>query len=155
LHNNVLQNINSGNKEDKYEDFVHGKRSTLNWYVQCVLARNRFSVWRISISQSVPSDWRPKAEENATRIQATFMKEDVDVVIKADETFLLLHPFEQRLIALTGVKLVGSVAQVDNEKQGATVMIACKHRTSCILPRMIIFTGEYCAKLMKHWANFD
>jgi len=93
LHYNVLQNINSGNKEDKYEDFVHGKRSTLNRYVQCMLARNRFSVWIISISQSVPSDWCSKAEENATRIRATFMKEDVDVVINADETFLLLYPF--------------------------------------------------------------
>jgi hypothetical protein len=58
-----------------------------------MLARNRFSVWIISISQSVPSDWCSKAEENATRIRATFMKEDVDVVINADETFLLLYPF--------------------------------------------------------------
>jgi len=83
------------------------------------------------------------------------LKEDVDVVINADETFLLFHPFGQRLIAPTGVKRVGSVVQVDNEKWGATVMIACEYRTSCILPPMIIFTGVYGAKLMKHWADFD
>jgi len=59
-----------------------------------------------------------KAEENAARIRATFLKEDVDVVINADETFLLFHPFGQRLIAPTGVKRAGSVVQVDNEKWG-------------------------------------
>jgi len=83
-----------------------------------VLARNRFSIRKISISQSVPVDWRSKAEENTARIRATFLKEDVDVVINADETFLLFHSFRKRLIAPTGVKQVGSVVQVDNEKWG-------------------------------------
>lgn len=155
LHHKVLKHIDSVSEENPYEDFLHGKRSTLNRYVQRVLARNRFSIRKISISQSVPVDWRSKAEENTARIQATFLKEDVDVVINADETFLLFHPFGQRLIAPTGVKRVGSVVQVDNEKWGATVMIACEYRTSCILPPMIIFTGVYGAKLMKHWADFD
>ena len=155
LHHKVLKHIDSVSEENPYEDFLHGKRSTLNRYVQRVLARNRFSIRKISISQSVPVDWRSKAEENTARIRATFLKEDVDVVINADETFLLFHPFGQRLIAPTGVKRVGSVVQVDNEKWGATVMIACEYRTSCILPPMIIFTGVYGAKLMKHWADFD
>jgi hypothetical protein len=155
LHHKVLKHIDSVSEENPYEDFLHGKRSTLNRYVQRVLARNRFSIRKISISQSVPVDWRSKAEENTARIRATFLKEDVDVVINADETFLLFHPFGQRLIAPTGVKRVGSVVQVDNEKWGATVMIACEYRTSCILPPMNIFTGVYGAKLMKHWADFD
>ena len=116
LHHKVLKHIDSVSEENPYEDFVHGKRSTLNRYVQRVLARNRFSIRKISISQSVPVDWRSKAEENTARIRATFLKEDVDVVINADETFLLFHPFGQRLIAPTGVKRVGSVVQVDNEK---------------------------------------
>jgi hypothetical protein len=47
------------------------------------------------------------------------------------------------------------VAQVDNEKFGATIMIACEYRTSTILPPMIIFPGVYCTKLMRHWANYD
>jgi hypothetical protein len=153
LHHKVLQHIAS--KEDQYEDFVHGKRSTLNRYVLRVFARNRFSIQKNSISQSVPADWQLKAEENAARIRATFLKEDVDVVINADETFLLFHPFGKRLIAPTGVKQVRSVVQVDNEKWGATVMIVCNYCTSCILPLMIIFTGVYGAKLMKHWVDFN
>ncbi len=84
-----------------------------------------------------------------------FSQENVDVVVNADETFLLFHPFGERLIAKTGVKRVGIVAQVDYEKFGATVMIACEYRTSTILAPMIIFTGVYCAKLMKQWANFN
>lgn len=155
LHHKIFKHLESVSKEDLYEDFLHGKRCTLNRYVQRVLARNKFSIRKISISQSVPTDWRSKAEDNTARIRATFLKEDVDVVINADETFLLFHPFGQRLIAPTGVKRVGSVVQVDNEKWGATVMIACEFRTSCILPPMIIFTGVYGAKLMKHWADFD
>jgi hypothetical protein len=140
---------------DIYDDVVGANRNTLNRYVQRVLARHKFSVRKVSISQSIPSDWRSKAEANAARIRETFSNENVDVVVNADETFLLFHPFGERLIARTGVKRVGSVAQVDNEKFGATIMIACEYRTSTILPPMIIFTGVYCAKLMKHWANFD
>jgi len=45
--------------------------------------------------------------------------------------------------------------QVDNEKFGATVMIACEYQTSSILPPMVIFTGVYCAKLMTQWAKYS
>jgi hypothetical protein len=43
---------------------------------------------------------------------------------------------------------------VDNEMFGATVLIACEYWTSSILPPMIIFTGVYCAKLMKEWSSY-
>jgi len=33
-------------------------------------------------------------------------------------------------------------------------LIACEYRTSSILPPMIIFTGVYCAKLMKEWSSY-
>ncbi len=73
--------------------------------------------------------------------------------MNADETFLLFHPFGDKVIAPTGKKRVGTAAQVDNEKFGATVMIACEYKTSSILPPMIIFTGVYCAKLMMEWST--
>ena len=151
----MLQHVKEQGDKETTDAFLNGKRATLNKYVARVLARNKFSVQKISISQSVPPDWRQKAEENAARIRKTFSSENVDVVVNADETFLLFHPLGQRLIAPTGVKRVGTALQVDNEKWGATVMIACEYRTSSILPPMIIFTGVHCAKLMKHWADFD
>jgi len=155
LRHLVLDHVGKQDDKDTVDSFVNGKRATLNKYVQCVLARNNYSVRKISISQSVPPDWHQKAQENAARIRKTFCKEKVAVVVNADETFLLLQPFGQRLIASTGVKRVGTALQVDNKKWGATVMIACEYKTSSILPPMVIFTGVYCAKLMKHWADFD
>ena len=117
--------------------------------------RNRISVRKMSILQSVPVDWRSKAEQNTSRIREKFLSEKVDVVVNADETFLLFHPLGDRLVAPTGVKRVGTVVQADNEKFGATVLIACEYKTSSILPPMIIFTGVYGAKLMSQWAGFD
>jgi hypothetical protein len=96
--------------------------------------------------ESTPVDWRIKSEQNCARIRQRFLKEDVDVVVNADETFLLFHPFRENLIAPRGVKRVGAAMQVDNKKFGATVMIACEFRTSSILPPVIIFTGVHCAK---------
>jgi hypothetical protein len=58
-----------------------------------------------------------------------FLREKVDVVVNADETFLLFHPFGNQLVAPTGVKHVGTVVQADNEKFGATVLIACVYKT--------------------------
>jgi hypothetical protein len=72
-----------------------------------------------------------------------------------DETFLLFHPFGEKLIAPTGIKRVGSAVQVNNEKWGATVMISCEFCTSSILPPMVIFTGVYCAKLMTQCAKYS
>jgi hypothetical protein len=90
----------------------------LNKYAAGVLARNNFSIRKISISQSVSPNWHQKAEENVSRIRKTFSSENVDVVVNANETFLLFHPLGQRLIAPTGVKHVGTALQVDNEKWG-------------------------------------
>ncbi len=151
----VQQHISADDNPQALKTFVEGKRNTLQKFISRVLKRNRWSVRKISISQSIPVDWRQKAEENSARIREKFTMENVDVVVNADETFLLFHPFGDKLIAPTGIKRVGTAVQVDNEKWGATVMIACEYRTSSILPPMVIFTGVYCAKLMTQWANFS
>jgi hypothetical protein len=113
---------------------VKGKQNTFHKFMSRVLKRNQWSVRKITISQSVPVDWRQKAEMNSARIREKFREENVDVVVNADETFLLFHPFGEKLIAPTGIKRVGSAVQVDNEKWGATVIISCEFRTSSILP---------------------
>ena len=97
----------------------------------------------------MPPDWREKAMENVARTRNTLSKQKVDVVINADETFLLFHPFGQWLIAPTGIKCIRTAVQVDNEKWGVTVMISCEYWMSSILPPMIIFMGVYCVKWMK------
>ena len=141
----MQQHISADDNPQALKTFVEGKRNTLQKFISRVLKRNRWSVRKISILQSIPVDWRQKAEENSARIREKFTMENVDVVVNADETFLLFHPFGDKLIAPTGIKRVGTAVQVDNEKWGATVMIACEYRTSSILPPMMIFTGVYCA----------
>jgi len=135
--------------------FVNGKKNTVHQFVGHVLKANKYSIRKNSISQSVPLDWRNKAEENALRIRTLFKNEKVDVVINADETFVLFHMKDTRLIVPQGIKRVGTSTQVDNEKMGATVLISCEFRTSMILPPMVIFTGVYGAKLMQQWENFE
>jgi hypothetical protein len=135
--------------------FVDGKDNSVRIFLKRTLSKYKYSVRKNYISQSVPVDWRSKAEENTLRIRNLFKKEDVDVVINADETFVLFHMQDGRLIVPTGMKRVGTAAQVDNDKMGATVLIGCEFRTSTILPPMIIFTGVYGAKLMRQWENFE
>jgi len=151
----IRQHIISNCDAAAVNTFVEGKPNTLHKFISRLLRRNQWSVRKISISQSVPVDWRLKAESNSERIRQKFKDENVDMVINADETFLLFHPFGEKLIAPTGIKRVGSAVQVDNEKWGATVMIACEFRTSSVLPPMVIFTGVYCAKLMTQWAKYS
>lgn len=151
----VQQEVASGDDACAVKMFIMGKRNTLLRFIARTLKKNKWSVRKITISQSIPVDWRKKSEDNAARIHDKFLAENVDVVVNADETFLLFHPFGEKVIAPTGMKRVGSAVQVDNEKFGATVLIACEYRTSSILPPMIIFTGVYCAKLMTEWAPYQ
>jgi hypothetical protein len=155
LQHTVMQHVKNEKNTRVIDQFVNGKRNTFSKFIQRVLKMNNFSVRKMAISQSVPVDWHQKAEDNTSRIREKFKAEKVDVVVNADESFLLFHPFGECLVAPTGVKHVGTAVQVDNEKWGATVMIACKYKTSCILLPMIIFTGVYGAKLMTHWAAFE
>ncbi len=96
-----------------------------------------------------------KAEGNALCIRNLFKGEKVDVVINADETFVLFLMQDNKLIVPTDLKRVGTAAQVDNDKGGALVLIACELKTLMIIPPMIIFSGVYGAKLMQQWEAFE
>ena len=89
LQHVVMQHIKKENNTRAVDQFVNGKRNTFNKFIQRVLKRNNFSVRKMTTSQSVPVDWRQKAEDNTRRIREKFKAEKVDVVVNADETFLL------------------------------------------------------------------
>jgi hypothetical protein len=110
----VKQHATTNGKPEAIESFVYGEQNTFYKYVKRVLARNHCSEYKIFISQSIPTDWHNKAEENASRIRLTFSLEKVNVTVNADETFLLFHPLGERLIAPTRVKCVGTAMQVDD-----------------------------------------
>jgi len=71
--------------EEAMKLYVNGKKNTANKFLHRVLKRNQYSVRKNSISQSIPMDWRVKAEENALQIRNQFNEAKVDVVIDADE----------------------------------------------------------------------
>jgi hypothetical protein len=98
------------------ERFVEGKKNTVQKFLHRSLKKHKFSIHKNSISQSVPVDWQQKAEENTSRIRTLFRKENVDVVINADETFALFHMLDDHLIVPTGIKRVGTAAQVYGAK---------------------------------------
>ena len=104
--------------------------------------RFRWSDRKISISQSVPVNWRTLAEEDALRICHVFRSNNVDVEIAADETFMQFHAAKDRCIAPVGVKRTGKVNPVDNEKVGFTVVVAAERRSSQLLPPSGKFGGD-------------
>ena len=61
------------------------------------------------------------AEAGAKRVRERFKKENVDVVVAADETFVRFHESKNTVIAPLGEKRVGSTAKID-EKSGCTVL---------------------------------
>ena len=71
-----------------------------------------------------------------------FKKEDVDVVLLADETFLRFHECTNKVLAF---------ALSVNEKDGCSVMITLDMHLNKALSPFIIFTGVFSALLMKEF----
>lgn len=133
----------------------YGKNKTKERYifVQRALSKEGFCVRKSTVSQKIPLDWRSKAEEGAARVRETFLKENVDVVIAADETFIRFHEAYDKVIAPRGEKRIGSAAFAD-EKAGCTVLPTMEMNSSLLLSPLIIFTGVFGATLMKQWKNY-
>jgi len=71
----VNQYISASNDYCATALFVKGKQNTLRKFIARTLDRNNWSVQKITISQSVPVDWRSKAAENTARIRQKFKDE--------------------------------------------------------------------------------
>ena len=68
------------------------------------------------------------------------MKEDVDIVLLVDETFLRCRETTNKDLAPKGVNRVGVALSV-NEINGWSVMITLDMFTNIALPLFITFTG--------------
>ena len=80
------------------------------------------------------------ARRDVTIIRDTFFIEKVDVEIAVDETFILFHPTDDRIVAPIGVKRVGTTNPIDNDKMGLTVVVAAERRSWQLLPPFVIGT---------------
>jgi len=99
-----------------------------------------WSLWKHSIGQTVPEDWRLKAEANAARIQKRIKDAKVDVALNADQTFVNFYMEEETVIAPRGTKRVGGRVKAD-VKKGFTLMVTCNLNTSQIEAPFSVFNG--------------
>jgi hypothetical protein len=110
-----------------------------NW-VKRVLNRAGWSFRKNSVGQTVPPDWRKKAERNAAKITKRFKDEEVDVVLNADQTFVNFYMEETEVVAPTGIKRVGGRVKAE-VKKGFTAMVAVNLKTSEMDPPFVVYNG--------------
>ena len=65
------------------------------------------SVRQLTVSQSIPDDWRNKVETNAAKIRKQLLDASPDVILATDEIFARYHDGGDTVIAPTGTKRVG------------------------------------------------
>eukprot|EP00474_Spongospora_subterranea_P005193 CRZ05651.1 hypothetical protein [Spongospora subterranea] len=133
---------------------VIAKSNNLRMFLTRALIRYRWSNRKMSISQTVPVDWKTRAEIDAERICELFRRKKVQVEIAADETFLQFHASKDRCIAPVGVKRTGTVNPSENEKVGFTVVVAAERRSSQLLPPFGIMTGKFGGDLFHEWKKY-
>ena len=125
-------------------------RKKLGVFLQRAIIKIGYSVRKSIVSQKIPDDWRRLSELGAKRVCKAFLEADVDVVLAADETFVIFHESRGLVIGPKGKKRIGVAAQVD-DKAGCTVLPIMDISVSRLLVPMVIFTGVFGATLIKKW----
>jgi hypothetical protein len=97
--------------------------------------------------------WDVKAREGAARVRDNITRIQPDVVLGADETFVNFHVKDDKVIAPTGAKRVGTAATID-DKVGATVMVTMSQNGNRLLKPFVIFTGAVGGDLMKKYSKY-
>jgi hypothetical protein len=126
--------------------------SKMNVFLGRAIEEAGYSGRKYSISQKIPVGWKDLALEGARRVRETFLRENVNVVIAADEMFIRFHEEGSSVLAPTGEKRIGKSVTCD-KKAGCTVLPTMDLLSSCLLPPMIIFNGVFGGRLMKQWSQ--
>ena len=106
-----------------------------------------------TVSQKVPDNWVQIAQIEAERICETMRAAEVDVLINADETFVLFYPEDGHVIAPEGAKRVGSTNET-NAKQGLTGTLGMEVFSSTVLPLFTVLDGATDGRLSKQWEKY-
>ena len=134
-------------------------------------AMNNFSTWltrtlkywswserKKSISQTVPKNWYTLAVNEAMKIRDFILEIQPDVCINADEVFFNFYPEDDKILARTNSKRIGSNKNPSNDKAGCTVMMGMEMFSSSMVPPFLIFNGEPLSNpraiLAKMWLNY-
>ena len=105
---------------------------------------------QITAGVNVPDNWPEVGQVEAEPICETFRLAEVDVLINADETFILFYPEDGHVIVLEGAKRVGST-NANNSKQGLTGM---ELFSSTVLPPFTVLDAATDGRLSKQWESY-
>ena len=153
--------------EDKESDFYkrlidpdNSKSSNnLVTWISRMLKYWSWSERKKSISQTVPKNWYDLCVEETELIRKFILEIQPDVVINADEVFFQFYPEDDKVLAQTGAKRIGSNRNPSNEKLGCTVMMGMEMFSSRMAPPFIIFNGAPLSNpraiLGKQWLDYD
>jgi hypothetical protein len=129
--------------------------SKLRIWVTRLLARINYSDRIGSISQKVPENWESIAKETTARIRERSVALNVDNVFNMDETFIVYYPTSEKLLVPKGLKRVGTLVPVNNDKKGVTLVVTSSLLSSQLLPPFIIDSGGFGSTLMHQWKNYS
>jgi len=92
---------------------------------------------QITAGVNVPDNWPQVGQVEAEPICETFRLAEVDVLIHADETFILLYLEDGHVIVREGAKRVGST-NANNTKLGLTGMLGMELFSFTVLPSFAV-----------------
>jgi DDE superfamily endonuclease len=145
----------AGSKEEEKWNEIYGKnKDNLRSFVRRAMDKGDFVTREKSVSQKIPEDWYPLSLEGAARVRATFLRENVDVVLAADETFVKFSESSSKVIVKKGAKRVGCAINMDL-KDGCTVIPTMNMLGSRLLEPVVVFKGGFGKTLMNRYATYE
>ena len=75
------------------------------------------------MSQEIPDDWQEQSRVFSRHVQDFFRKNNVDVVVCADQTFVKYLLAKEDLLVPSGIRRVGTTMEGLNERKGVSLML--------------------------------
>ena len=135
----------------------------LSHWLTRTLKRMGFSSRKETISQKIPDNWKELSKDFSTNALDYLRKNEVDLVITADQTFLNLLLAKDDLLVPTGIRRVGTSVEGDDFRKGVSLMLTAyiwKERNTGtldtgLLPPFIVFNGKTGKTLDKRYRDWS
>ena len=150
-----------------FKQYLHPEKPSaptqLAHWLTRLLKRIGFTGRKETVSQSIPNNWKELSREFSEACLDYLMKNEVDIIVTADQTFLKFLLAQEELLVPSGVKRVGTNVKGPDHRKGVTLMLAAyawrKHGGKIVtglLPPFIVFngmTGKTLDKKYKDWSR--
>eukprot|EP00968_Pinguiococcus_pyrenoidosus_P019321 scaffold2088_cov452-Pinguiococcus_pyrenoidosus.AAC.1 len=126
------------------------KAGLAGWLTR-VMERAGFSERKKTVSQLVPDNWESLVRQAAASVRETM--QDVDVLLNADQTFVLFNNETERVAAKRGARRIGSNVKY-NPKKGCTLMVTVDSRGILLKP-FLVLDGKFGKTLHQRYLTWD